>query len=81
MHLIPNQSPTFQVEISRQELEFICIMSQNYLGQGTPRDEHPADKVLRLKVFVGASRILGRNVNDDGTINRNNRPSGLIETF
>jgi hypothetical protein len=56
-------------------------MSQNYLGQGTPKDEHPTDKALRLKVFVGASRILGRNVNDDGTINRNNRPSGLIETF
>jgi hypothetical protein len=70
MHLISNQSPTFQVEMSRQELEFIREMCQNYLGQGTPEDEHPTDKATRLKLFVGASRILGWNVNDDGSINR-----------
>jgi hypothetical protein len=65
MHLIPNQSPTFQVEMSRQELEFIRAICQNPLG-----DELPADKDIRQKLFVGASRILGWDMNDDGSINR-----------
>jgi hypothetical protein len=67
MHLIPNQSSTFQVEMSRQELEFIREMCQNPL-----EDEPPAHKATRLKLFVGASRILGWNINDDGSINRSN---------
>jgi hypothetical protein len=65
MHLIPNQSPTFQVEMSRQELEFIRAICQNPLG-----DELPSDKDIRQKLFVGASRILGWDINDDGSINR-----------
>ena len=76
MHLIPNQSPIFQVEISRQELEFIREMCQNPL-----EDEPPTNKTTRLKLFVSASRILGWNVNDDGSINRNGHRGGLIETF
>jgi hypothetical protein len=74
MHLIPNQSPNFQVEMSRQELEFIRGMCQNPL-----EDEHPTDKATRLKLFVGASRILGWNVNDDGSINRNGHRGGVRE--
>jgi hypothetical protein len=65
MQLIPNQSPTFQVEMSRQELEFIREICQNPLGA-----ELPTDKDIRLKLFVGASRILGWNMNDDGSVNR-----------
>jgi hypothetical protein len=65
MQLIPNTSPTFQVEMSRQELEFIREICQNPIG-----DEFPEDKEIRLKLFVGASRILGWDMNDDGIINR-----------
>jgi hypothetical protein len=65
MQLIPNQPSTFQVEMSRQELEFIREICQNPLG-----DEYPTDKDIRLKLFVGASRILGYAMNDDGSINR-----------
>jgi hypothetical protein len=65
MHLVPNQSPTFHVEISRQELEFIREICQNPL-----RDESPADSDIRRKLFVGASRILGWDINDDGSVNR-----------
>jgi hypothetical protein len=63
MHLIPNQSPTFQVEMSRQELEFIRAICQNPLG-----DELPSDKDTRQKLFMGTSRILGWNMNDDRSI-------------
>jgi hypothetical protein len=66
MQLIPNQPSTFQVELSRQELEFIREMCQNPLG-----DESQTDRATRLKLFVGSSRILGWNMNDDGSINRN----------
>ena len=76
MRLIPNQSPTFQVELSRKELEFIREMCQNPLDEETS-----TDKTTRLKLFVDASRILGWNVNDDGSINRNGHRGGLIETF
>jgi hypothetical protein len=63
MHLVPNQPPAFQVELSRQELEFIREMCQNPL-----EDEPPTHKATRLNLFVGASRILGFNMNDDGSI-------------
>lgn len=66
MQLIPNQSTTYQVEMSRQELEFIREMCQNPL-----EDEPTTHKATRLKLFVGASRILGFNMNDDGSIKRN----------
>jgi hypothetical protein len=65
MHLIPNQIPTFQVEMTKQELEFIKAICQNPMG-----DESPTDKDIRKNLFVGASRILGYDMNDDGSINR-----------
>jgi hypothetical protein len=68
MQLIPNQLPTFQVEISQHELEYIRGMCQNPLG-----DEYPEDKDIRLNLFVGASRILGYDMNDDGSINRSTK--------
>jgi hypothetical protein len=64
MHLITNQPSTFQVELSRQELEFIRAVCQNPLG-----NDPWEDITIRLKLFVGASRILGYNMNDDGSIN------------
>lgn len=65
MQLIPNQTPTFQVEMTKQELEFIQAICQNPMG-----DESPTDKDIRKNLFVGASRILGYDMNDDGSINR-----------
>jgi hypothetical protein len=66
MHLIPNQSPTFQVEVSRQELELIRLMCQNTL-----EDDPWNDTPIRQKLFVDVSRILGWDMNDDGSVNRN----------
>jgi hypothetical protein len=65
MHLIPNQSPTFHVEMSRKEIEFIRAMCQNHV-EGDSQENND----IRLKLFVSASRILGWNMNDDGSINR-----------
>jgi hypothetical protein len=65
MQLIPNQTPTFQVELSLQELEFIRAMCQNHI-----EDDSQENNEMRLKLFVGASRILGYDMNDDGSINR-----------
>jgi hypothetical protein len=33
-------------------------------------DESPTDKDIRKNLFVGASRILGYDMNDDGSIKR-----------
>jgi hypothetical protein len=64
MHLIPNQSPTFHVEMSRQELEFIRAICQNCV-----EDDSQENNEMRLKLFVGTSRILGWDINDNGSIN------------
>jgi hypothetical protein len=65
MKLTPNQIPIFQVEMTKQELEFIRTMCQH------PPEGNPwGDNVMRLNLFVGASRILGYDMNDDGSIKR-----------
>jgi hypothetical protein len=51
--------------MSRKELEFIRAMCQNHV-EGDSQENND----IRLKLFVSASRILGWNMNDDGSINR-----------
>lgn len=58
----------FTVAITRRELHYLRELTQNPFV--IPDDEDPTEKQLRLSIFVGASRLLGYSVNDDGSINR-----------
>lgn len=51
---------TFKVELTRKEVEFIRLITQN--------PTHSHDEEVRRELFVGASRLLGYDMNSDGTI-------------
>lgn len=56
------------VELTMDEVEYIRNITQNYFGN--IEDEDTKSKEIRKSLFVGSSKILGFNMNDDGTINR-----------
>ncbi len=58
---------TFDVELTLEEVEYINGWTQNYGGEH-PSEEPIDAKRIRLALFVGTSRLLGVNINDDGTI-------------
>jgi len=69
MKLLPKEETTFNVELTKEEIMYIRSITQNSMVN--PDEEDEGRKKLRLSLFVGASRILGFDVNDDGTTNRN----------
>jgi hypothetical protein len=69
MKEIKTPQTVFNVELTKKEIEYIRDITQNYYGEKL-EDEYPLEKTLRVSLFVGASRILGYNINDDGTLNR-----------
>ena len=69
MKLLVREQEEFEVALTKNELIYIRNLTQNYLGEN-PDDEYPLDKTTRLSLFVGASRLLGYNIDDDGSIIR-----------
>jgi hypothetical protein len=58
----------FEVTLSLAEVEYIRAFTQNYNCMNEdPSNEDAEDRKIRLSLFVGASRLLGYNMNDDGT--------------
>jgi hypothetical protein len=58
----PRQS--FTVELTREDVEFIRTLTQKPLK--VPDYQHHT----RVGIFVCCSRLLGHDVNDDGSISR-----------
>lgn len=71
MKEIETKKTVFQVELTRAEIEYIVAMTQNYCGPDI-RSEHPKEMEIRRELFIGAAKILGIPINDDGSINRGN---------
>jgi hypothetical protein len=63
MKIVDEPKKTFTVELTKEEVEFIRGITQN------PLTEVDYDYYTRIGLFVGCSRLLGYNMNDDGTIN------------
>ena len=63
----------FEVILTKNELIFIRDLTQNYLGLD-PDDEPFLEHKTRLSLFVGASRLLGYNMDDNGSIIRTTNP-------
>ena len=57
------KSKNFEVELTSEELELIRGLTQN-----PPQHSSEEEKELYLSLFVSSSRILGFDMNDDGTI-------------
>jgi hypothetical protein len=68
MREITQPKTSFIVELTKEELEYIRNLSQNY--QGNPENESNIEKKIRMNLFVGSSRLLGFDMNDDGSIKR-----------
>lgn len=68
MREIDTPKEEFNVVISRKEAEYLRELTQNSVCE--PYLEDASETALRLSIFVGASRLLGYNMNDNGTINR-----------
>lgn len=64
LNIVPD---TFKVELTRQEVEYIRNITQN--------STKPEDEDMRLRLFVGASRLLGYDMDDQGIIKRRNCPT------
>ena len=69
MKLVPKEETTFTVELTKDQVKYIRGLTQNSLV--SPEDENGIERDLRLSLFVGASRILGIDMNDDGSIDKN----------
>jgi hypothetical protein len=67
MKQIIEEPTTFKVELTLEEVEYIRAITQNYIGD--PDEDYDESKI-RLGLFVGASRLLGFNMNDNGEIIR-----------
>ena len=67
MKEIVQPKTTFVVELTLEEVNMIRGLTQNH-----PEDclESSAENMVRMSLFVGASRLLGYDMNDDGTIKR-----------
>ena len=50
------------------EIRYLREITQNYIG--APSDEIEQHAKIRLSLFVAASRALGYDMKDDGTIDR-----------
>lgn len=57
---------TFKVELTRQEVEYIREITQNPMNT--------EDQDVCLGLFVGASRLLGYDMDDLGMIKRRSDP-------
>ena len=68
MKLVPAEVNKFTVELTKEQVKYIKEFTQNSLV--SPEEENKEEREIRLSLFVGASRILGVDMNDDGTINR-----------
>jgi hypothetical protein len=68
MKLKQKPQTTFDVELTLEEVEYIRGLTQN----GTD-NESLEQANLRRGLFVGCMRILGYNINDDGSMVRTNK--------
>jgi len=75
MELVPQEQTVFTVNLHKAELEYIVEMTQNYCGPN-PETETEKEKAQRMKLFVGANRVLGRQINDDGSMIRQSKGIG-----
>jgi hypothetical protein len=66
MQPVYHKPKEFEVTLSLAEVEYIRNFTQNYLGED-PSTEYPEELKIRLGLFVGASRLLGYDISDDGT--------------
>jgi|GEM_PF-3655252 len=69
MKLKPEVPTTFTVELTKDEITLIREITQNALNIN--EDENQSK--TRLSLFIGASKILGFDMNDDGSINRTSK--------
>jgi len=66
MKQINKPTEIFEVILSRAQVEYIRDFTQNsVLGE-----ESSKQTTIRQGLFIGASRMLGTKMNDDGTISR-----------
>jgi len=56
------------LELDETEIKFLRDLTQKYLGD--PGDETDAEHKIRLDFFVVASRALGYDMNEDGSVPR-----------
>lgn len=63
------EKTVFNVELTLDEIKYIAVVTQKYCGED-PNNESKEEFDIRLSLFIVASRILGLEKNDDGTVNR-----------
>ena len=69
MKIVEEPKTLFTVQLTIDELKMIRDLTQNNLFS----PEETVDEYnTRLSLLVGASRCLGYDINDDGSINRGN---------
>ena len=71
MKPIVKEQTEFDVTLTRDEVEMIRGLTQNYLVEDRPED--PTVTKVRLGLFVGASRLLGYEMDDTGNIKRGSK--------
>ena len=75
MKEIKEEKTTIKVELTISEVELIKDLTQNALKKETKEQAK-----IRLSLFVGASRILGFDMADDGSIKRIKYDNNNIHT-
>lgn len=66
MNIYMQPKTTAVVELNMKEIELIRDLTQNSISPETNEQAN-----IRKQLFVGASRILGYNMDEDGNIARN----------
>jgi hypothetical protein len=59
----PTKPKEFEAVLTEEAVKYIRWFTQNPPDRG----ETDVEETIRLSLFVGASRLLGYQVNDDGT--------------
>jgi hypothetical protein len=67
---------TVSVEMTIPEIEYIRRMTQNYMAGS---EESSTDFQTRLALFVGSSRILGYDMEDDGSIKKTKEILAILD--
>lgn len=65
--------PNLVLELNEDDLKVLRDCTQNFntsIYKDTEYSESPKEKSIRLKLYVEASRALGYDVNDDGSLSR-----------
>ena len=67
MKHLPKEETTFVVELTKDEIILIRDLTQNYILSQDINDETQTQAKTRASLFVGASRLLGYNITDNGS--------------